>query len=766
MTVDARLRLRGEDATGPAFSSVESRLRRLENNGRQVAGLLKGAFAAIGGAAIFGQIAQGITATTQAAIGAERSQNMLAATLRATGGTAQRTLGQLEELAQGLALETPFDDDSIRDAITTLLRFRGVSGETLERATRLSLDFASALGRDVVESARAVGRAIGGAEIGAGLRALREAGASFSDGQIELIERLDQTGQRAKAAEIVLDELSRAVGGNAGAENAGLYGASRSATKAWEDMVEAIGLLPAVKDRTQGALRVLADSLDYVREKIEALGRAQRGLLQFQEGGSRLPSLAQEGASLPGGRRMPAQEDVSRTLAQLNKNPLKRGQFTINAQTGEIRQIDPPASAKGKGKGKKSDPAREFEQREREAMQQSERAAENILYSIEWPEEQASALQDQREQDILDGIERMREAETAAHESSYRAQQAVLDQIDARNAKFEGLLAGYQSEADALAGVTEAEKFLREVQAGRANDLTEAQRLQLYLMAQQIDALREQEAAQKKAAESARRAEEFGRAFGSSLGSAAKQAILEWQGFDSLLEGLQRDLVSLITDALVIEPLARTIGGLFSGGGTGGAGAGSGGDAGGGFWGAIAGIAGSIFGAFGGARAEGGPAIAGRYYLVGERGPELVRMRASGDVIPADRTRAMLRAQGGLGAARAQGGSAARAAGPSGPAWQAGGPFARALLPMIDGARMAGGPAVAGGTYLAGEAGPEFIRMRAGYPDGQAARARGAGGAIHAPITIISPTPAAFRGAESQIQADIARAIARGARNR
>lgn len=43
-----------------------------------------------------------------------------------------------------------------------------------------------------------------------------------------------------------------------------------------------------------------------------------------------------------------------------------------------------------------------------------------------------------------------------------------------------------------------------------------------------------------------------------------------------------------------------------------------------------------------GALAGGGPAYAGRMYLVGERGPELVKMGASGTVVPADQTAAAL----------------------------------------------------------------------------------------------------------------------------
>jgi len=53
--------------------------------------------------------------------------------------------------------------------------------------------------------------------------------------------------------------------------------------------------------------------------------------------------------------------------------------------------------------------------------------------------------------------------------------------------------------------------------------------------------------------------------------------------------------------------------------------------------GAIGGAAGDLFkwlGSFGGARADGGPVRAGRPYLVGERGPEIVVPRNSGTVLP------------------------------------------------------------------------------------------------------------------------------------
>ena len=51
--------------------------------------------------------------------------------------------------------------------------------------------------------------------------------------------------------------------------------------------------------------------------------------------------------------------------------------------------------------------------------------------------------------------------------------------------------------------------------------------------------------------------------------------------------------------------------------------------------GGLEGIVGSLVGSFfGGARADGGPVSAGRAYLVGERGPEIVVPRGAGTVLP------------------------------------------------------------------------------------------------------------------------------------
>jgi hypothetical protein len=65
--------------------------------------------------------------------------------------------------------------------------------------------------------------------------------------------------------------------------------------------------------------------------------------------------------------------------------------------------------------------------------------------------------------------------------------------------------------------------------------------------------------------------------------------------------------------------------------------------------GAGGGIGGVVGGLFGGARAAGGPVSSGKTYLVGERGPELLRMNGAGTVVPNDRLASAMKSNVGIG---------------------------------------------------------------------------------------------------------------------
>lgn len=71
------------------------------------------------------------------------------------------------------------------------------------------------------------------------------------------------------------------------------------------------------------------------------------------------------------------------------------------------------------------------------------------------------------------------------------------------------------------------------------------------------------------------------------------------------------------------------------------------------------------------------------------------------------------------------------------------------------------------GTGLMGEAGPEAIMPLTRGADGKlGVQAAGGGQAIHITMNISTPDVAGFRRSQSQIAANVSRAIARGARNR
>ena len=75
-------------------------------------------------------------------------------------------------------------------------------------------------------------------------------------------------------------------------------------------------------------------------------------------------------------------------------------------------------------------------------------------------------------------------------------------------------------------------------------------------------------------------------------------------------------------------------------------------------------------------------------------------------------------------------------------------------------------PMPQGGLGLAGEAGPEAILPLARGSDGRLGiRAGGSGGAVHVTMNISTPDVAGFRRSQSQVAAEMNRAIQRGRRN-
>jgi hypothetical protein len=200
---------------------------------------------------------------------AERQFNKLNAILRATGGAAQLSLEEIEELSQEIGINTLASTQKIRDAAGILLTFKSIQGETFKEALRLSQDLAEVGFGDVKQGAVQLGKAL--EEPIVGLGALRRVGVSFTDAQKDLIKSLTNTGRIAEAQEIILKALNTQVGG-AGIEAAkGLAGAIDTLTENITIFFEESKLGRAIVDGLTRSLNFLGDAFGNADKEAKAL---------------------------------------------------------------------------------------------------------------------------------------------------------------------------------------------------------------------------------------------------------------------------------------------------------------------------------------------------------------------------------------------------------------------------------------------------------------------------------------------------------------
>lgn len=117
-------------------------------------------------------------------------------------------------------------------------------------------------------------------------------------------------------------------------------------------------------------------------------------------------------------------------------------------------------------------------------------------------------------------------------------------------------------------------------------------------------------------ADKTKEVDSFARDMGLTFASAFEDAIVEGKSFSDVLKGIEKDILRIVVRKAITEPVGEAVAGAVKG------------------WG-IGDSIGSIFkDLFGGFRAGGGGVDAGKFYVVGEKGPELLYAGASGTVVP------------------------------------------------------------------------------------------------------------------------------------
>jgi hypothetical protein len=179
-----------------------------------------------------GKLAAGV-AVAAGAIGfklasaAYESQKVMAQTeaiIKATGGAAGITAGQVSKLSETLSMQIGVDDELIQTSANLLLTFKqiqnqvGENNNIFDRAVIAAQDLGSVFG-SADAAALQLGKALSNPV--KGITALTRSGINFTDQQKEQIKTLVASGDVLGAQKIILAEIEAQVGGTAAATATG-----------------------------------------------------------------------------------------------------------------------------------------------------------------------------------------------------------------------------------------------------------------------------------------------------------------------------------------------------------------------------------------------------------------------------------------------------------------------------------------------------------------------------------------------------------------
>lgn len=560
-----------------SFSRAEREIQSISS----VAGSLRNVFA---GALSVGAVVSFGRAVQREMLDAEREVALLNATLRSTGFAAGLSAKDVNELANELSRVTTLDAGDILQGATALLRFREISATTFREASRLAVDLSVATGRDLPAAFTLVGKAIQNPVTG--IRSLREVGVELSEGQAELAEKLKETGRTAEAQQIVIDELTKAVGGASAAAGGGLAGASNKAANAWNDLLANIGQTAVVARSARGSLDLLTGGLNFA---------------------NRL--LAPEDTGLAGTINVPGVTPKPR-IGQLNEAEVLQLQGAAGGartRIAEPKKADPQAAAEAKRQAAERRARQEREFQETLAFNKSLSDAE--IRELERRADEAVRI----EQDLQRERERiLQEGPTIADRQNRDATNRLNSLLgDTKSGRIGSAMADLRLANEAFdAGRISAEQ-LDQVYGNLRKRIEEidrgGQKLNDTFGQDSVAAIQRLQFA----------VEGWGRQFTDTLATAIETGKLQ---FSDLVQSVLRDLLRLQIQQSVTAPLFGALNAAI------------------GARGAAPSAAGTPFGfSYGGARAAGGPVMAGTPYLVGERGPELFVPSSSGGIVPNNR---------------------------------------------------------------------------------------------------------------------------------
>lgn len=244
------------EGTRKAFQDTEKSSEDLSKSTSSLFSTMKSHWVALsvaGLAAVYGitKAIGGVISATREWIGLaneqESAEKRLEAVIRATGGAAGYTIGQLKEMASQMQAVTTVGDEVILSGMSILSTFRNIKGDVFKDASMAALDMvtvmrqgkvtAEALDSQMIQLGKALNDPV------EGLAALSRVGVQFTAEQEATIKALVETGDVMGAQRIILEELKNEFGGAAAMMADTFPGASSQARNALGDLKEELGFV-------------------------------------------------------------------------------------------------------------------------------------------------------------------------------------------------------------------------------------------------------------------------------------------------------------------------------------------------------------------------------------------------------------------------------------------------------------------------------------------------------------------------------------------
>jgi hypothetical protein len=252
MADELKFRLSAEDKATKALQGVNKKIDELKKGAGGVTnsfnqftaalGKIAGPLAAISGGAIgFKKIGDAISEALDVAGEYETRFKTIEGVLNATGYAAGFTADEIRDMAQEIALGTLESTEGVERAAMKLATFKSIGGDAFRTVLELGTDLAAlgfgSLEGNVVQLAKALEDPV------RGMTALRRSGVSFSAEQEEVIKKLVETGDVAKAQALILEAVAGQVEGAGEAAARGLQGAWDTFGQKTEELNNEIGQL-------------------------------------------------------------------------------------------------------------------------------------------------------------------------------------------------------------------------------------------------------------------------------------------------------------------------------------------------------------------------------------------------------------------------------------------------------------------------------------------------------------------------------------------